>query len=152
MACLGKVEVQACQVPREPLVTSLVLKMVLQGSKAYKGCQGTEDFLETLAFQDPRVCLGSQACLAPKVSGAGLEHQATWDIQAPQGLVVYSVSRANPDSQEHQAFQALQVTKERLASLGHQACLDLLASPAPSRDLLGHQAPLAPQDCGAYLA
>lgn len=132
MACLGKVEVQAYQVPREPLVTSLVLKMVLQGSKAYQGCQGTEDFLETLAFQDPRVCLGSRACLAPKVSGAGLEHQATWALQALQGLVVYSASRANPDSQERQAFQALQdilerkVQEERQVPLHHlerEVCL-----------------------------
>lgn len=57
MACLGRLAVQVYQVPREPLVTSLVLKMVFQGSKAYKDCQGTEDFLETLAFQDPRVTL-----------------------------------------------------------------------------------------------
>lgn len=57
MACLGKLAVQVYQVPREPLVTSMVLKMVLQGSKAYRDCQGTEDFLETLAFQDPRVTL-----------------------------------------------------------------------------------------------
>ena len=45
-----------------------------------------------------------------------------------------------------------QVTKERLATPGHQACLELLASPASSRDLVGDQAPLAPQDYGAYLA
>lgn len=55
MACLGKLAVPAYQVPREPLVTSLVLKMVLLGSKAYRDCQETEDFLETLALQDPRV-------------------------------------------------------------------------------------------------
>lgn len=108
MASLGKWAVQAYQVPREPLVTSLVPRAVLRGSKACRDCQGTEDFLETLAFQDPRVCLGNQACSAPKVSGAALEHQATRDSQAPPGLVVYSASRANPGSQERQAFQALQ--------------------------------------------
>ena len=59
MACLGKLAALAYQVPREPLVTSLVLKMVLQGSKAYRDCLGTEDFLETLAFQDSRVTLFS---------------------------------------------------------------------------------------------
>lgn len=42
--------------------------------------------------------------------------------------------------------------KERLVSKGHQACLELLDSPIPSKDLLGDQAPLAPQDCGDYLA
>lgn len=55
MATLGKLAVQGYQVPRELLVTSLVLKMVLQGSKADRGCQGTKDFLETLASQDPKV-------------------------------------------------------------------------------------------------
>lgn len=113
MACLEKLAVQAYQVPRELLVTSLALKVVFQGSKASRDCQGTEDFQETLAFRDPRVCLGSQACSAPKVSGAALEHQAAWDSQAPQDLVVYSASRANPGSQEHQAFQALQDVLER---------------------------------------
>lgn len=43
------------------------------------------------------------------MNGAGLEHQATWDSQGPQGLMADSASRANPGSQEHQAFQALQV-------------------------------------------
>lgn len=62
MACLAKLGVQVYQVPREPLVTSLVLKMVLQESEAYRDCQETEDFLETRAFQDPRVFLGSSAC------------------------------------------------------------------------------------------
>lgn len=62
MACPGNLAVQVYPVPREPLVTSLVLRMVLRGSKAYRDCQGTEDFLETLAFRDPRVCLGSRAC------------------------------------------------------------------------------------------
>lgn len=57
MACLERLAVQVYQAPREPLVTSLVPKMVLQGSKAYRDCQGTKDFLETLAFQDPRVTL-----------------------------------------------------------------------------------------------
>lgn len=55
MATLGKLAVQGYQVSRELLVTYLVLKMVLRGSKAYRDCQGTKDFLETLAFQDPRV-------------------------------------------------------------------------------------------------
>lgn len=57
MACLGKLAVRVYQVPREALVTSMVLEMVLRGSKAYRDCQGTEDFLETLACQDPRVTL-----------------------------------------------------------------------------------------------
>lgn len=57
MACLGTWAVQVYPVPREPLVTSLVQRMVLRGSKAYRDCQGTEEFLETLAFQGPRVTL-----------------------------------------------------------------------------------------------
>lgn len=57
MACLGRLAVQVYQVPREPLVISLVLKMVFQGSKDYRDCQGTKDFLETLAFQGPWVIL-----------------------------------------------------------------------------------------------
>lgn len=61
MACPGNLAVQVYLVPREPLVTSLALRMVLRGSKASRDCQGTEDFLETLAFRDPRVCLGSRA-------------------------------------------------------------------------------------------
>lgn len=56
-ACLEKLAIQVYQVPRESLVTSLVLKLVLRGNKAYRDCQGTEDFLEILAFQDPRVTL-----------------------------------------------------------------------------------------------
>lgn len=55
MACLATLEVQVYQVPRENLVTSLVLKVVLQGSEAYRDFQGTEDCLETLAFQDLKV-------------------------------------------------------------------------------------------------
>lgn len=55
MATREKLAVQGYQVPRELLVTSLVLKAVLQGNKVYKDCQGTKDLLETLAFQDPRV-------------------------------------------------------------------------------------------------
>lgn len=113
MACLGKLAAPAYQVPREPLVTSLVLKMVLRGSKVYRDCLGTEDFLETLAFQDSRVCLGSRACSAPKVSGAALEYQAAWVSQAPQALVVYLASRANPASADPQAFQAFQDILER---------------------------------------
>lgn len=57
MACLEKLGVEVYQVPKVLLVTSFMLKMVLQGSKAYRDCQETEDFLETLAFQDPRVTL-----------------------------------------------------------------------------------------------
>lgn len=140
MACLGRLAVQVYQVPRESLVTSLVLKMVLRASKASRDCQGTKDFLETLAFQDPRVCMGGLACQAPKVSGAALDHQDSWACQAPWGLVVCMASRANRDSQEHLAFQALQdilereVRKvsqatlaqlEREASLGSKAILDL---------------------------
>ncbi|KAJ8782046.1 hypothetical protein J1605_010559 [Eschrichtius robustus] len=64
-----------------------------------------QDWFTSLNCQ---VCLGSRACSAPKVSGAALEYQAAQDSQAPGGLVVYSASRANPGSQEHQAFQALQ--------------------------------------------
>lgn len=45
-----------------------------------------------------------------------------------------------------------EVTKERLAALGHQACLELLDSPAQSGDLLGDQDSLALQDYGVYLA
>lgn len=63
MACLGRLAFQVYQVPRVPPVTSLVQKMVLQGSKACRDCQGTEDFLETLAFQDPRVTLFSPTYL-----------------------------------------------------------------------------------------
>lgn len=55
MATREKLAVQGYQVPRELLVTSLVLKTVLQGNKVYKDRQGTKDFLETPAFQDPRV-------------------------------------------------------------------------------------------------
>lgn len=62
MACLEKLGVEVYQVPKVLLVTSFVLKMVLQGSKVYRDCQETEDFLETLAFQDPRVFLESSAC------------------------------------------------------------------------------------------
>lgn len=43
------------------------------------------------------------------MSGAALEDQAMRDSQAPQGLVVYLVSGANPGYQENQAFEALQV-------------------------------------------
>lgn len=56
MACLENLAVQASQVPKELLETSLVLKMVLQGRKAYRDCQGTKDFLETSASKDPWVC------------------------------------------------------------------------------------------------
>lgn len=62
MACPGNLAVQVYPVPREHPVTSLALRMVLQESKASRDCQGTKDFLETLAFWDPRVCLGSRAC------------------------------------------------------------------------------------------
>ena len=43
------------------------------------------------------------------MNGAALARRATWDSQGPQGLMVYLTPRANPGSQVHQAFRALQV-------------------------------------------
>lgn len=60
------------------------------------------------------------------MNGAGLEYQASWDNQAFPGLVVYLASRANPDSQEHQAFQALRDILERKVQGARQVPLHQL--------------------------
>lgn len=48
-------------------------------------------------------------------------------------------------------FLASEETKERLDSLGCQACLELVACPAPSKGFPEIQALLVPQDCQVYL-